>query len=264
MIKHLVLMGAVAAGVFNGGCSNRAVTPAVEVFATASKSDQPGECAPRSLPGVPGQSLSPGSQCSGSYLGHNSGDEKRFGCTWLEPIKDPSPSSCRGGVLSYAPNGRGVDLVDRAKIYASTKASAAAAGIEYVRLSVDTRDEIEVKLAELGDGSAAGVIAFTDATLFRWRSSILETSLRYRLPTVCHQWLAWAEAGCLVTYGEEASAMARRVAAQVDKVLKGTKVGDIPVERPSAFKLILNAKTAKALDLQLPLSLLALADEVIE
>jgi putative ABC transport system substrate-binding protein len=124
--------------------------------------------------------------------------------------------------------------------------------------------KIEVKLAELGDGSAAGVIVFTDATLFRWRSSILETSLRYRLPTVCHQWLAWAEAGCLVTYGEEASAMARRVAAQVDKVLKGTKVGGIPVERPSAFKLILNAKTAKALDLQLPLSLLALADEVIE
>jgi len=87
----------------------------------------------------------------------------------------------------------------------------------------------------------------------------------HRLPTACAQWLGWGEVGCLITYGEDANfEMGPRAAFQVIKILNGTKPSDIPIEQPSKFKLIVNAKTAKALSLTVPPSMLAMADEVIE
>ena len=104
----------------------------------------------------------------------------------------------------------------------------------------------------------------TDTKLFSWRVQIMEMAMRYRLPTACAQWFGWGKAGCLITYGEDSDDIGRRAAAQVVKILNGTKPSDIPIEQPTKFKLIVNAKTAKVLGLSLPPSLLALADEVIE
>ncbi|HKH69088.1 MAG TPA: ABC transporter substrate binding protein, partial [Reyranella sp.] len=80
----------------------------------------------------------------------------------------------------------------------------------------------------------------------------------------CAQQRQYAVHGCLVTYAEDTDATAQRLGIMLVKILKGIKPADIPAEEPASFKLIINAKTAKALDLTVPLSLRALADEVIE
>jgi putative ABC transport system substrate-binding protein len=141
----------------------------------------------------------------------------------------------------------------------------APAGFEAVDLYVDSLDELEPKVAALASRGQAALFMCTDVTLFSWRAKIMEMAMRYRLPTACAQWFGWGKEGCLITYGEDANnELGRRAAVQVIKILNGTKPSDIPIEQPSKFKLIVNAKTAEALGLTLPLSLLALADEVIE
>jgi len=201
----------------------------------------------------------PGGNVTGIAVGINGPKLWQF-------LRDIAPATRRGGALIYAPNNyaNAVDPAYRAKARERIGADAAAAGVEFVDLNVDTLEEIESRFAELGNGGGAGVVVYTDSTLFAWRSSIVEMVLRHRLPTVCLQWLGWAEAGCLVTYGEDFHAIARGSATMVAKVLKGLKPADIPVEQPTHFKLIINLRTAKALDLTVPPSLLAQADEIIE
>src|SRR5262249_2538261 len=135
---------------------------------------------------------------------------------------------------------------------------------ELADLFVDSPEELEVKVATLANGGEAVLFMATDVVLFSWRSRIMEMAMRHRLPTACAQWFGWGEAGCLITYGEDGEEMGRRAAAQVIKILNGTKPSDIPIEQPTKFKLIVNAKTAKALGLRLPPLVLAGADEVIE
>lgn len=181
-----------------------------------------------------------------------------------EMLKDIAPSTRRGGTLLYAPNtiGSTPDYWQKANL--KYQAEAATVGMEAVDMRVNSRDEIEARFAEIARAGNAGVIIYTDNTLFGWRTFIMEAALRHRLPTVCGQWLGWAAAGCVVTYAEDDHVRNRSVAAQIDKVLRGIKPADIPVEQQDRFQLIVNAKTAKALGLTVPPSMLALADEVID
>ena len=146
------------------------------------------------------------------------------------------------------------------------KADAAAVGIEPVSMRVYTLKDVETKFAELASEGAAGIVVNADALLSNpeWRPAIMEVALRHRLPTSCAQLRLWAESGCLMTYSEDWSAVRRGLTAKVVKVLQGTAPADIPDEQPTTYKLLINAKTAKALDLTVPPLLLALADEVIE
>lgn len=146
------------------------------------------------------------------------------------------------------------------------KSDAAAVHIEPLRWRVYALTDIETKFAELASGGAAGVVINQDALLVspEWRPSITKMALRYRLPTSCAQQRSWAVSGCLVTYTEDWYPVKRGLAEQVVKVLRGTAPADIPVEQPTGYKLVINAKTAKALDLTVSLPPLALADEVIE
>ena len=178
----------------------------------------------------------------------------------LQLLKEVAPTTTRAGGLIYLPN-----ITDYwPKLSSEFRATAAAAGMEFVDMGVNSHDELASRFAEMANAGNGGIVIITDNTLFSWRTSIMEMALRHRLPTVCGQWLGWAAAGCVVTYAEDDHARNRSVAAQLDKVLKGTKPADIPVEQQTHFRLIINAKTAKALGLTIPLSLLALADEVIE
>jgi putative ABC transport system substrate-binding protein len=102
-----------------------------------------------------------------------------------------------------------------------------------------------------------------DAMFNTHRHRLLELALTPRLPTVSGQ-RPYAEAGSLLNYGPSLFAMFRRAAVYVDKILKGTAPGDLPVEQPAVFKLVVNLKTAKALGLMIPPSLLFQADEVIK
>jgi putative tryptophan/tyrosine transport system substrate-binding protein len=92
---------------------------------------------------------------------------------------------------------------------------------------------------------------------------IVEFATKNRLP-LAGGWGAWAESGGLISYGPNLRVMARHAASLVDKVLKGAKPADLPVEQPTKFELVINLKTAKALGLSIPSTLLARADEVIE
>jgi putative ABC transport system substrate-binding protein len=102
-----------------------------------------------------------------------------------------------------------------------------------------------------------------DSVLFEYRGQIAEMALRNRLPAASLQ-RELAEAGFLLTYGADARDLYRRLAGFVDKIFRGAKPADLPVEQPTKFELVINLKTAKALGVEVPTSLLQRADEVIE
>jgi putative ABC transport system substrate-binding protein len=186
-------------------------------------------------------------------------------------LREVAPSVRRAAFLGNArPGNRATDTPQAASFVAfmleRMKADAAAAGIEPIHTGLATLTDLEPKFAELARGGGAGVVVVNDAVFItpEWRPSIMEKAIEHRLPTSCAQSRLWAESGCLVTYYEDWNAFNRGAAAQVVKVLRGTAPADIPVEQPTDYKLVVNAKTAKALDLTVPPSLLARADEVIE
>jgi putative ABC transport system substrate-binding protein len=181
-------------------------------------------------------------------------------------LRDAAPAPQRLGWVGYAPNifahNRSPEY--RAKRVAVVGRESAQVGFELVDLMVDRLEELEPKVAALASSGKAALSMATDPTLYSWRAEIMSMAMRYRLPTACSQWFGWGQEGCLITYGADDPEMGRRLAAQVAKLLNGTKPADIPIEQQARFKLVVNAKTAKALDLTLPPSLLAAADEVIE
>jgi len=184
-------------------------------------------------------------------------------------VRDIAPETRLVGVLSNARNYEGLTGPDdvkalRDKYNADYTATAKALGIEYMLMRVNEEKEIEPKLAELAKSGGTGFIIYTDGTLISWRASIMEGARRHKLLTACVQWFGWAQEGCVLTYGEDQSLLRRSAAFQVDKILRGTKPADIPVELPTTFKLVVNAKAAKALGLTVPPALLIRADEVIE
>ena len=185
-----------------------------------------------------------------------------------ELLHEMAPAVTRGGFLGNAANRPAADQQARWEEFQveRMKADAAAVGIEAVRMRVHTLDDVEARFAEIAGGGSAGVVVVHDALLAsaEWRHSLMGMALKHRLPTSCAQVQAWAEAGCLVTYAEDWYAIQRGAAAQVAKVLRGTAPADIPVEQPTDYKLIINAKTAKFLELTVPPALLARAHEVIE
>jgi putative ABC transport system substrate-binding protein len=99
--------------------------------------------------------------------------------------------------------------------------------------------------------------------LFANRARVAELGLKHRIPMMCDLRLE-AEAGCLMSYGPDLATLFRRTAGLVDRILKGAKPADLPVEQPTKFELVINLKTAKALGLTIPPSVLLRVDQVIE
>ena len=111
--------------------------------------------------------------------------------------------------------------------------------------------------------TAGGLLVLGDPLMYSLRREIADLSAKFRLPAV-YQSREWVEAGGLVSYGGDRRQLYRRAAEYVDKILRGAKPGDLPVEQPTKFDLVINFKTAKALGLTIPPSLLQRADQVIE
>jgi len=195
----------------------------------------------------------PGGNITG--LSQDTGDEingKR-----LELLKDVLPKLSRVAVLSnpdFAPNqARWKATADAARKLGLALLSAEARGL----------DDLERAFASMTKERAGAFVVLGDAVLFNYRGQIGSMATRNRLPAISNV-KEYAEAGLLVSYGVSLPDMWRRAATYVDKILKGAKPADLPVEQPTKFELVINLKTAKALGLTLPQSFVARTDQVIE
>ncbi len=143
------------------------------------------------------------------------------------------------------------------------EATAAALGLTVREAIVGSPDQIERLLREGKENGCLGVNVLSSAVLFALRGQIIRFAADIGLPAI-FQWPETADEGGLVAYGPSLKGAFRQVTALVDKILKGAKPSDIPVEQPTRFSLVVNLKTAKALDLTVPSPTLLRADRVIE
>ena len=144
-----------------------------------------------------------------------------------------------------------------------TEAAAKTAGVSIHSVPVGTAAALEAVFASVVRDGAKALIIVSTARLFSDRKRLAELAVKHRLPTVVGL-REYAEAGALASYGTDYPDLFRRAATFVDKILKGAKPSDLPIEQPTKFDLVINLKTAKALGLTIPPSLLQRADQVIE
>ena len=143
------------------------------------------------------------------------------------------------------------------------KTAAAANRTRLEILEARTADQVPRNFQAAVTAGAGGLLVIGDPLLFGLRRDIADLAAKFRLPAV-YPSREWAEAGGLMSYGADRRQVYRRAAEYVDRILNGAKPGDLPVERPTKFELAINLKTAKALGLTIPRSLLLQADQVIE
>jgi putative ABC transport system substrate-binding protein len=136
-------------------------------------------------------------------------------------------------------------------------------GIAFWRVPVTEAEDFDRAIAPLPVRRGDGLIVFSESPLWARRARIAELVARKKLPAI-YVLKAYVEAGGLMSYGPDYEDAFRRAAIYVDKIFRGTKPGDLPIERPNKLQLVINLKTAKALNLTIPPSLLLLADQVIE
>jgi putative ABC transport system substrate-binding protein len=141
--------------------------------------------------------------------------------------------------------------------------AAKSLGVELVRVSARSPAELAGAFAELSRARVAALFVSNDAIFFSQRSRIAELATQFRLPAIYPE-REYCDAGGLMCYGVSLPGNFHRAATFVDKILKGAKPGDLPVEQPTKFEFVINLKTAKALGLAIPPSLLVRADEVIQ
>jgi putative ABC transport system substrate-binding protein len=175
----------------------------------------------------------------------------------LEFLREVVPGLRRLAIL-FTPN------TDTALDMRETEEAAGTLGFEIItRLEIRRAEDIAPAFKALNDGGADALFVATDPLILSNRFEIGSLALSTRLPTV-YVLRPYVEAGGLMSYGPSFSDLFRRAAEMVDKILRGSKPADIPVEQPTKFDLVINLKTAKALGLAFPQSILATADEVIE
>jgi putative tryptophan/tyrosine transport system substrate-binding protein len=176
---------------------------------------------------------------------------------WLELLKQIAPHVTRAAVVrdSSGPSGIGQ--------FGAIQTAAPSLGIEVSPVSVRDADEIERAVAAFSRSSNGGLIVTGSALAVVHRDLIITLAGRYKLPAVYFQRLFVAGGG-LISYGPDFIDQYRRAASYVDRILKGEKPADLPVQTPTKYELVINLKTAKAFGLEVPPTLLARADEVIE
>jgi len=143
------------------------------------------------------------------------------------------------------------------------QAAAQVLRMRVLSLGVKTEEEIKSALAVMARERPDALLVLADRLLLHHRALIMDFATRHRLPGV-HAYRELVEAGGLMSFGPSYADMHKRAAYFVDRILKGAKPGDLPVERPLTFELVINLKTARALGLTIPQSLLQRADQVIE
>lgn len=174
-----------------------------------------------------------------------------------ELLKDVMPRLTRVAILAN-PEHPG----DQAELRAS-QAAAKALGLTLEYFAVRGVPELEQAFAAIPRSRSEAVVVFPDAFTLRSRERIARFGLDHRVPVVSG-WARFAESGCLMTYGPNLRVSFRRLAAYVDRILRGAKPAELPVELPTSVELVVNMRTAMALGIQIPPAVLARADQVIE
>ncbi len=136
-------------------------------------------------------------------------------------------------------------------------------GIQLLILKADDGSSLEAAFASIAKEHADAIVVSADAFFFLRREQITALAARYVIPAI-YELQGFVDAGGLISYGPNVAALRRQVGIYTGKILKGAKPGDLPIQQPTKFDLALNLKTAKALGLTVPPSILARADEVIE
>jgi putative ABC transport system substrate-binding protein len=149
------------------------------------------------------------------------------------------------------------------RIIGDMQGAARAKGVKLHILKAGTESEIDAAFTTLVELHAGALVIGGDPFFGNWREQLVALAARHGVPAI-YQWREFAEAGGLISYGSSLAASFRQVGAYAGKILKGAKPADLPVQQSTAFELVINLKTAKALGLTVPQSLLARADEVIE
>jgi putative ABC transport system substrate-binding protein len=177
----------------------------------------------------------------------------------LDLLKQVAPGTVRVAVIRdpFVPAGSAG--------FAAIQTAASSFGVELIPIGVRDADEIEHGVTEFARGSNGGLIVVgpPSSVVPANRELIVRLSIQHHLPAI-YASPAFVSAGALISYGSDPIADYRRAASYVDRILKGEKPADLPVQAPTKYKLVVNLKTAKASGLTIPPSLLATADEVIE
>jgi len=175
----------------------------------------------------------------------------------LEILKEALPRLRRVAVLTdpgFGQNERG---------FAETQAAAHMLGVQVQRVEVRQASELKAGFAAAARSRADGVVVQSHGLYFDHREQIADLAIRHRLPTI-FSFREHVDAGGLMAYGANLPDLTRRAAAYVDKILKGANPADLPVEQPTKWEFVINLRTAKALGLTIPPSVLARADELIQ
>ena len=183
--------------------------------------------------------------------------EFSMGGKWLELLKQIAPGMTRAAVLRDSSNPSGIGE------FAAIQTVAPSFGVELRPVEVSDADEIERGIAAFAGDSNGGLIVTQNALAILHRKLIITLAARHRLPAI-YAYSSFVTDGGLISYGPDSMDSYRRAASYVDRILKGEKPADLPVQAPVKYALAINLKTAKALGLEVPPSVLARADEVIE
>jgi putative ABC transport system substrate-binding protein len=176
---------------------------------------------------------------------------------WLELLKEVAPGVTRVAVIRDSAITGGIGQ------WASIQSMAPSVSVEVIPVNMHDAAEIERSVTAFARGANGGLILTASGSAFVHHDLIIALAARHKLPAVYFERFFVAKGG-LISYGSQLRDQYRRAAAYVDRILKGEKPADLPVQAPTKYELVINLKTAKALGLDVPDSLLSRADEVIE
>jgi len=176
---------------------------------------------------------------------------------WLELLKEIAPGVKRAAVLRTLATATGPGQ------FGAIQAIAPSLGVELRPIDTHDAEQIERDVVAFASEPNGGLIAATGGGVLKHRELIVALAARHRLPTI-YAYRRHVESGGLMSFGQDNLDQYRRAAGYVDRILRGEKPADLPVQAPTKYELVINLTTAKALGLEVPPSLLARADEVIE
>jgi putative ABC transport system substrate-binding protein len=194
---------------------------------------------------------------NGNITGFTVFDNYQIGSKWFETLKDTVPGLTWAAILFEAGNPIASQYMPAIEV------AAAEQKVRLIPVPVATNSDIESAFAAFPEEPGGSLVAIPSTIIIRQRKDIVTRALQRRLPGI-YAFRLFATDGGLMSYGPDIGNQYRLAAGYMDRILKGTKPTELPVQQPTKYELVVNLKTAKTLGLKIPPSLLARADEVIE